>query len=107
MEAGDISGSAWATDGAKNKDRGAHARNAPASSDELSSSNSESEAEDDMERRTDHDTSTHGTQNAPCRLSHHITEKPSHKITNRRPELRDPNHFFIRSQLPYPCWAWT
>ena len=34
------------------------------------------------------------------RLSHHITEMPSHKITNRGSELRDPNHFFHLVRVP-------
>ena len=38
---------------------------------------------------------THGTQDALYRLSQYITGNPSHKITNRSPELWDQNHFFV------------
>ena len=42
-------------------------------------------------------TTTQGLQGSLCRLSQCITENPRHKISNRNPELWDPNHFFARS----------
>ena len=50
---------------------------------------------------------THSTSNALRRLSYRIPENPSHKTTNRTPELRGRDHFSHSTPTPPPATCRT